>query len=126
MKIERFLFPLSFGDKLQLEILKHNRERERERERETVCVCERERERERERGRRNYVTVVMMAMCSEYYTRPNVCTCPFNAKSPATGALLYKTSYERYPQGPQRVWKVWKKYGICFFNFQTWKKYGNL
>ena len=22
--------------------------------------------------------------------------------------------------------KVWKKYGICFFNFQTWKKYGNL
>ena len=29
-------------------------------------------------------------------------------------------------QGPQRVWKVWKKYGICFFNFQTWKKYGNL
>ena len=27
---------------------------------------------------------------------------------------------------PQRVWKVWKKYGICFFNLQTWKRYGTL
>ena len=25
-------------------------------------------------------------------------------------------------QGPQRVWKVWKKYGICFFQFPDLEK----
>ena len=36
------------------------------------------------------------------------------------------TTKSAFTPGSERVWKVWKKYGICFFNFQTWKKYENL
>ena len=52
----------------------------------------------------------------------NFCKC----RSSCSCWTLSKALLRSRKQGPQRVWKVWKKYGICFFNFQTWKKHGNL